>query len=101
MGSPDLESRKQAPPHVRSPNKRLAQIVAGVMEEMERIFHLVGGPKTATDAMTQEHTDLVEALAAGDRQEAQSLMENHIISSRTRVIECFREGTLQLGFESE
>mgnify|MGYP001213470739 CR=1 FL=1 len=66
-------------------NARLAAAVRGVLEEMERIFHLGLELRDSAEEMRREHQALVQALAKRDAGLAQELMTDQIARSQQRV----------------
>ena len=61
-----------------SGNDRLASIVAQLLRDMERIFHV---------EMAHEHRDLVAALVAGDGEAAKRIDAEQIEASRKMVMD--------------
>lgn len=67
-------------------NERLTEMIAGLLEEMERLFHLGLLLHDRNDEMYHEHHDLCEALLAGDGQRAKQLSIDQIRSSERMVV---------------
>ncbi|HEY6072350.1 MAG TPA: GntR family transcriptional regulator [Anaerolineales bacterium] len=74
-----------------SGNRKLAEMLSAVLNEMTRIFNLGLDLRDSAEEMRREHQDLVEALI--DRDEAGALQQitEQIQTSRQRVMEEFSE----------
>jgi len=70
-----------------SGNKRLAQIVLQLVENLERLFHLELDVRDSADEMVAEHKALVSALIDRDSERARQIMADQIQRSRDRVLE--------------
>jgi DNA-binding GntR family transcriptional regulator len=70
-----------------SGNQRLGKAVRRVLEESERLFHLSSALRKRSDDIAHEHTDLVDALIAGDGEMARKLMQTHITASQRRALD--------------
>jgi DNA-binding GntR family transcriptional regulator len=70
-----------------SGNKRLAQIVLGLVENLERLFHLELDVRDAADEMVAEHKALVSALIDRDLEKTRQVITDQIRKSRDRVLE--------------
>lgn len=70
-----------------SGNRRLAEAVRRALEESERLFHLSSALQKSSDDLAHEHTDLVDALIAGDGETARKLMLAHLTASQRRVLD--------------
>ena len=68
-----------------SGNERLAGIIASLLDEMERLFHLGLMLRDRNDEMYHEHHDLVEALMAGDGERAARVVVEQIEAARRMV----------------
>lgn len=69
-----------------SGNERLAEIIAQLLCEMERIFHVGLRLRNRSEEMTHEHETLVTALRAGDSEAAKRESATQIEASREMVI---------------
>jgi DNA-binding GntR family transcriptional regulator len=70
-----------------SGNRRLAQFVGKLLEDMERILHLGLDLRDSADEMAAEHGELVDALLRGDGALARRVVTDQLQSSRKRVLE--------------
>ncbi len=70
-----------------SGNERLAGIIASLLDEMERLFHLGLMLRDRNDEMYHEHHDLVDALTAGDGERAARVVIEQIEAARRMVTE--------------
>jgi DNA-binding GntR family transcriptional regulator len=70
-----------------SGNRRLAGAVRRALEESERLFHLSSALKKSGDDIAHEHTELVDALIAGDGETARKLTLAHLTASQRRVLD--------------
>ncbi len=70
-----------------SGNQRLAQALALILEEMNRFFHFGLALRDRSDEMEHEHSALVEALIAGDRELARATAVDQIEAARRMVVE--------------
>lgn len=68
-----------------SGNERLAGIIAGLLDEMERLFHFGLMLRDRNDEMYHEHHDLVEALTAGDADDAALVVTEQINAAQKMV----------------
>jgi len=68
-----------------SGNERLAAIIAGLLDEMERLFHFGLMLRDRNDEMYHEHSDLVEALMAGDSRRASGVVTEQIEAAQKMV----------------
>jgi DNA-binding GntR family transcriptional regulator len=74
-----------------SGNKRLAETIARLLNEMTRIFHLGLDLRDSADEMRTEHLTLVEALARQDIQGDEKIVCDQIQRSRQRVLQVLGE----------
>lgn len=70
-----------------SGNERLANSVVGLLEEMERLFHLGLMVRDRNDEMYHEHNDLMEALLTGDETRAREVADEQIRAAERMVID--------------
>ncbi len=70
-----------------SNNPRLVQILAGLLEEMQRYFHLGLRLRNRAMEMHNEHDELVKALMAGNADLAERACFNQILASRKMVVD--------------
>ena len=70
-----------------SGNRRLAEAVRRALEESERLFHLSSVLQQSSDDIAHEHTELIDALIAGDGETARKLTLAHITASQRRVFD--------------
>ncbi len=69
-----------------SGNQRLAEALEGILEEMERLFHLGLALRNRSEEMRHEHSKLVDALLAGDRKKAEEATVEQIEAARQMVL---------------
>lgn len=70
-----------------SGNGRLGDILAQLLREMERIFHVGLRLRNRSDEMAHEHRDLVDALVAGDGEAAKRITADQILASQKMVMD--------------
>lgn len=70
-----------------SGNRKLAQLLADVLNEMTRIFNLGLDLRDSAEEMRAEHIALAEAIAARDIPRAEEVVRDQILLSRQRVLE--------------
>lgn len=68
-----------------SGNDRLADALAEMLEELERVFHLGLMFRDRNDEMFHEHHDLIEALLAGDGERAERIAADQIRAAQRMV----------------
>ena len=68
-------------------NERLAELLAGVFDDMERLLNLSHIQYDRNEATPREHQAIIEALRAGDPERAEQAALDHIRPMRTLVIE--------------
>ncbi len=77
-----------------SNNRKLADMISNILNEMTRIFNLGLDLKDSAEEMRNEHVVLADALAARNLELAVGVITDQIIRSRQRVID---EMTKRLG----
>ncbi len=70
-----------------SGNRRLADSIAKLLDEMTRIFHLGLDLRDSADEMRNEHMALVNAIGNHNPDQAEKLMRDQILRSQQRVLE--------------
>jgi DNA-binding GntR family transcriptional regulator len=70
-----------------SGNRKLAEMLANVLNEMTRIFNLGLDLRDSAEEMRNEHILLAAALAQRDIQSAEQIVQDQIVLSRQRVVE--------------
>jgi DNA-binding GntR family transcriptional regulator len=70
-----------------SGNRKLAEMLANVLNEMTRIFNLGLDLRDSAEEMRNEHIVLAAALAQRDIQSAEQIVQDQIVLSRQRVVE--------------
>jgi DNA-binding GntR family transcriptional regulator len=70
-----------------SRNRKLAEMLANVLNEMTRIFNLGLELRDSAEEMRNEHIVLAAALAKRDIQRAEQIVQDQIVLSRQRVVE--------------
>jgi DNA-binding GntR family transcriptional regulator len=82
--------------HVRiaraSGNERLANVLAPLLEEMERLLHVGLRLSNRTMEMAHQHADLVEALLAGDSDKSSRIAAAQIRASEAMVMSALLRG---------
>ncbi|MCW5772349.1 MAG: GntR family transcriptional regulator [Rhodospirillaceae bacterium] len=68
-------------------NERLMTVLAGLLGEMERLFHFGLAVRDRSQEMQQEHQALIEALAAGDADAAERMTREELASSKSMVLD--------------
>ena len=76
-------------------NHRLVELLDGLFNEMERLFHLGLRLRDSSEEMRREHQDLVTAIENGDPGTARLIISDQVIASRDRILEAILEGELQ------
>jgi DNA-binding GntR family transcriptional regulator len=75
--------------HVRiahsSGNDRLAELIAGLLDDMERLFHVGLMLRDRNQEMYHEHEELVDALAARDGERAEAVSREQIEAAQKMV----------------
>lgn len=69
-----------------SGNQRLAEIMGGLLDEMERLFRLGLMIRDRNDEMFHEHHDLVEYLVVGDGARAEEVTADQIRAAEKMVM---------------
>lgn len=67
-------------------NRRLASVLAQLLEEMERLFHLGLQVRDRSDEMAHEHAALLDALERGDADAAEQATIEQIEAARRMVM---------------
>lgn len=74
-----------------SDNRRLVEMIAGLLEEMERSFHLAFRLRSNAVRLYEinhiDHSEIIQALADGDGPRAGQLMADHIAATDRLIIE--------------
>ena len=70
-----------------SRNRKLADMLANVLNEMTRIFNLGLDLRDSAEEMRNEHIALAAALTKRDIQQAEQIVQDQIVLSRQRVVE--------------
>jgi len=70
-----------------SGNRKLAEMLANVLNEMTRIFNLGLDLRDSAEEMRNEHILLAAALVQRDIQSAEQIVQDQIVLSRQRVVE--------------
>jgi DNA-binding GntR family transcriptional regulator len=68
-------------------NQRLTELIARVLDELTRVFHLGLELRDSAAEMRDEHMALVEALQVRDSAQAEQLVLGQIARSQQRVLE--------------
>lgn len=70
-----------------SGNKRLADAISQLLDELTRVFHLGLDIKDSAEEMRDEHKQLVTALQKHDPEGSEEIVRHQIVRSQQRVIE--------------
>lgn len=81
-----MNTRFHARVAAASGNRRLADTISRMLDEMVRIFHLGLELKDSAEEMRQEHLSLVTALEQRDTSLAEQLTRQQILRSQERVL---------------
>jgi DNA-binding GntR family transcriptional regulator len=68
-------------------NRRLAELIASLLDQMERLFHVGLRMRDRTMEMQHEHRTLVEALAEGRAGDAERIAGEQIEAARRMVLD--------------
>lgn len=68
-------------------NRRLADGVARVLDELTRVFHMALDLRDSADEKVRDHLNLVDALLARDMERALYFVHEEIAHSQQRVLE--------------
>ncbi|MGH9533859.1 MAG: FCD domain-containing protein [Terriglobales bacterium] len=78
-----------------SGNGRLTALIAGLLDESERLFHLGLAQRDRTLEMQWEHKALLEALAAGDGRAAERITREQVQASQRMVLQVLLPPTMR------
>ncbi|MFJ9249520.1 GntR family transcriptional regulator [Streptomyces sp. NPDC101776] len=70
---------------------RTGEWMRSVFAELRLAFHLVDDPKALHEPYLQRNRLILQALQAGDRAEAEKLLEVYLDDSLKRVVEAYRQ----------
>ncbi len=76
-------------------NRRLVDMLEGLMVEMDRLFHLGLRLRDSSEEMRHEHQEVVAALENGDVDGVRDVIMRQINMSRDRIMEAIMQGELQ------
>lgn len=68
-------------------NQRLAEIVARLLEELARLFHMGLEQRDLSDEMARAHMPLIDALTDHNPDRAEAIMKSQIARSRIQFLE--------------
>jgi DNA-binding GntR family transcriptional regulator len=69
---------------------RTDELMRSVFAELRLAFHLVEDPRRLHEPYLQRNRQILQALEAGDRTEAERLLEVYLADSLKRVVEVYR-----------
>ncbi|MDQ0963209.1 DNA-binding GntR family transcriptional regulator [Streptomyces sp. B4I13] len=69
---------------------RTDELMRSVFAELRLAFHLVEDPRRLHEPYLQRNRQILQALEAGDRAEAERLLEMYLADSLQRVVEAYR-----------
>jgi len=76
-------------------NRRLLDVLQGLMVEMDRLFHLGLRLRDSAGEMVEEHREVVAALEVGDIERLKNSIVRQVTTSRERVMEAILQGQIQ------
>jgi len=76
-------------------NRRLVGTLVGLLNEMDRLFHLGLRLRDSREEMRQEHREVVAALEMGEVKGARDVITRQIMTSRDRVMEAILRGDIR------
>jgi len=68
-------------------NRRLADSVAKVLDELTRVFHMALDLRDSADEKVRDHVNLAQAIAARDMEQALHFIHEEVSHSRRRILE--------------
>lgn len=68
-------------------NRRLADQIARLLDELTRVFHLGLDLRDSAEEMRNEHLDLVKALSNREPDQAEQIVRDQVARSQQRVVE--------------
>jgi DNA-binding GntR family transcriptional regulator len=71
-------------------SERTDELMRSVFAELRLAFHVVDHPRRLHEPYLVRNSRLLEALEAGDRREAERLLETYLADSLQRVVEVYR-----------
>ncbi|MEU6284331.1 MULTISPECIES: GntR family transcriptional regulator [unclassified Streptomyces] len=71
-------------------SERTDELMRSVFAELRLAFHVVDHPRRLHEPYLVRNRRLLEALEAGDRREAERLLETYLADSLQRVVEVYR-----------
>lgn len=76
-------------------NRRLVEVLEGLLIEMERLFHLGLRLRDSSQEMRREHQELVATLEKGDVAAVREALARQINASRDRILEAILQGDVR------
>jgi DNA-binding GntR family transcriptional regulator len=76
-------------------NRRLVEMLARLLIEMDRLFHLGLRLRDSSEEMKREHQEVVAALEKGDVEGVQRAISTQITASQDRIMEAILRGDLR------
>jgi len=77
-----------------SRNERLTAVLARLLDDLERLFHLGLDVRDRSETLVREHLEIVDAIVARDSQRAGAVMVAQIENARQMVLEAVMSGSL-------
>jgi DNA-binding GntR family transcriptional regulator len=78
-----------------SGNRRLVGTLVGLLNEMDRLFHLGLRLRDSREEMRREHREVVAALEMGEVKGVREVIMRQIMTSRDRVMEAILRGDIR------
>ncbi|MEU5770538.1 GntR family transcriptional regulator [Streptomyces asoensis] len=69
---------------------RTDELMRGVFAELRLAFHVVDEPRSLHEPYLRRNRQILQALEAGDRAEAERLLTGYLADSSARVVEVYR-----------
>ncbi|MCS0604449.1 GntR family transcriptional regulator [Streptomyces sp. LP11] len=71
-------------------SERTDELMRGVFAELRLAFHVVDDPRRLHEPYLARNHEILQALKAGEREAAESLLETYLADSRRRIVEVYR-----------
>jgi DNA-binding GntR family transcriptional regulator len=78
-------------------SERTDELMRSVFAELRLAFHVVDDPRRLHEPYLSRNRRILQALQAGDRQEAERLLETYMADSLDRVVDVYRRRVGQNG----
>jgi DNA-binding GntR family transcriptional regulator len=78
-------------------SERTDELMRSVFAELRLAFHVVDEPRRLHEPYMARNVGILQALRAGDRDEAESLLAGYLEDSLRRVVEVYRRRVAEDG----